>query len=57
MGASLARLEARIVPEETLARFPEWDIESDKTDMVHRRQGPGILQAPLRAGCTPMIPG
>jgi cytochrome P450 len=35
MGASLARLEARIVLEEMLKRFPEWDVQWDKTDIVH----------------------
>ena len=35
MGAALARLEARIVLEEMLARFPEWDVDWDNTDIVH----------------------
>jgi cytochrome P450 len=35
MGASLARLEGRIVVEEMLKRFPEWDVEWDKTEIVH----------------------
>ena len=35
MGASLARLEARIVLEEMLKRFPEWDVQWDKTEIVH----------------------
>jgi cytochrome P450 len=35
MGASLARLESRIVLEETLKRFPEWDVKWDETDIVH----------------------
>ena len=35
MGASLARLEARIALEEMLARFPDWDVEWDKTEIVH----------------------
>jgi cytochrome P450 len=35
MGASLARLEGRIVLEETLARFPEWGVDWNGTEIVH----------------------
>ena len=35
MGASLARLEGRIIIEEMLARFPEWDVAWDETQIVH----------------------
>jgi cytochrome P450 len=35
LGASLARLEARIVIEEMLQRFPEWDVKWDETEIVH----------------------
>ncbi len=35
MGAALARVEARIVLEEVLKRFPEWDVDWDNTDIVH----------------------
>jgi cytochrome P450 len=35
LGASLARLEARIVIEEMLKRFPEWDVKWDETEIVH----------------------
>jgi cytochrome P450 len=35
MGAPLARLEGRIVVEETLKRFPEWDVDWDKAEIVH----------------------
>jgi cytochrome P450 len=35
MGASLARLESRIAIEETLRRFPEWDVKWDETEIVH----------------------
>ena len=34
LGAPLARLEARIVIEETLARFPTWDVDWDNCDIV-----------------------
>jgi cytochrome P450 len=35
MGASLARLEARIILEEMLQRFPHWDVDWDNTEIVH----------------------
>jgi cytochrome P450 len=35
MGASLARMEGRIVVEEMLARFPKWDVDWQRTDIVH----------------------
>jgi cytochrome P450 len=35
LGASLARLEARTALEETLIRFPEWEVDWDNTDIVH----------------------
>jgi cytochrome P450 len=35
LGASLARLEGRIMVEEVLARFPEWDVDWDGADIVH----------------------
>ena len=35
MGAALARLEGRIVVEEMLSRFPEWEVEWDGADIVH----------------------
>jgi cytochrome P450 len=35
LGASLARMEGRIVLEEMLSRFPEWDVDWPDTEMVH----------------------
>jgi cytochrome P450 len=35
LGASLARMEGRIIMEEMLKRIPEWDVEWDKTEFVH----------------------
>ena len=35
MGASLARMEGRILIEEMLVRFPEWDVDWDQTEIVH----------------------
>ena len=35
LGASLARLEGRIALEETLKRFPTWQVDRDRCEMVH----------------------
>lgn len=35
MGAPLARMEGRIVIEEMLTRFPEWEVDWNKTEIVH----------------------
>jgi cytochrome P450 len=35
LGASLARLEARIVLDETLKRFPEWSVDEREVEYVH----------------------
>ena len=35
LGAALARMEGRIGIEETLARFPEWDVDRASAEMVH----------------------
>lgn len=33
LGASLARLEARVAMEEFLARFPRWDVDGDQLEL------------------------
>jgi cytochrome P450 len=35
LGASLARAEARIMVDEMLQRFPEWDVEWDDVEVTH----------------------
>ena len=35
MGAALARLEGRILLEEMMRRFPEWDVDWDGAEIVH----------------------
>jgi cytochrome P450 len=51
MGASLARLEARIVVEEMLKRFPEWDVEWNETEIVHTGSAVrGYCKLPITLG-------
>jgi len=35
LGASLARLEARVALEETLKRFPSWEVDESRLETVH----------------------
>jgi cytochrome P450 len=47
LGASLARLEARVAIEETLARFPSWDVRWAETEMVHTSTVRGYAKVPI----------
>ena len=47
LGASLARLETRVALEETLKRFPEWDVQWDQTEMVHTSTVRGYAKVPI----------
>jgi cytochrome P450 len=49
LGAPLARLEARIALEETLTRFPEWDVDWAGCDIVHTGSAVrGYAKLPIR---------
>ena len=49
LGAPLARLEGRIALEETLARFPEWDVDREGCDIVHTGSAVrGYAKLPIR---------
>jgi cytochrome P450 len=48
LGAALARLEARIALEETLARFPTWDVDEAAVDYVHTNSVRGPASVPIR---------
>jgi cytochrome P450 len=48
LGASLARLEGRIALEETFKRFQRWDVEWDRTEMVHTSTVRGFAKVPIR---------
>ena len=48
LGASLARLEARVALEETLARFPVWNVDYDAAEWVHTSTVRGYERLPIR---------
>jgi cytochrome P450 len=49
MGAPLARLEARIILEETLARFPSWNVDWERCEIVHTGSAVrGYAKLPIR---------
>jgi cytochrome P450 len=47
LGASLARLEARVALEETLSRFPTWEVDHDRCEMVHTSTVRGYAKVPI----------
>ncbi|OBK31564.1 cytochrome [Mycobacterium asiaticum] len=47
LGAALARLEARIAIEETLARFPTWDVDERAVEFVHTNSVRGPARVPM----------
>ncbi|BBX00982.1 cytochrome [Mycolicibacterium moriokaense] len=48
LGAALARLEARVAIEETLARFPTWEVDEDAVDYVHTNSVRGPSSVPIK---------
>jgi len=46
--AALARLEARVALEETLARFPTWEVDEDEVRYVHTNTVRGPASVPIR---------
>jgi cytochrome P450 len=47
IGAALARLESQIALRETLARFPEWDVDESELTWVHTSTVRGFAKAPI----------
>ena len=47
VGAALARLEGRIALEETLQRFPEWDVDHDRAERLHTSTVRGYAEVPI----------
>ena len=48
LGASLARLEARVAFEELLGRIPEYEVTCDKIERLHSGPIRGVTQLPIR---------
>lgn len=47
LGAALARMEGRVAIEETLARFPTWEVDEDGLEMVHTSTVRGYAKVPI----------
>jgi cytochrome P450 len=47
VGAALARLEGRVALEETLKRFPEWDVDNDRAVRLHTSTVRGYAEVPI----------
>jgi cytochrome P450 len=47
LGAALARMEGRVALEETLARFPTWDVDHDRTVFLHTSTVRGYAELPI----------
>jgi cytochrome P450 len=47
IGASLARLESRVALEETLRRFPEWQVDHDRAKRLHTSTVRGYAELPI----------
>ena len=48
LGAALARMEGRIALEETLARFPTWDVDLNTAIRLHTSTVRGYKSVPIR---------
>lgn len=47
LGAALARLEGRVALEETLRRFPTWQVDHDRVVRLHTSTVRGYAQVPI----------
>jgi cytochrome P450 len=47
VGAALARMEGRIALEETLRRFPDWEVDRDNAERLHTSTVRGWKNVPL----------
>ncbi len=48
LGSSLARLELRVVLEELLKRYPEWDVDESQIEMVLTTTVRGPVHVPVK---------
>jgi cytochrome P450 len=47
VGAALARLEGRVALEETLQRYPTWDVDHERSVRLHTSTVRGYAQVPI----------
>jgi cytochrome P450 len=47
LGAALARMEGRIALEETLKRYPEWQVDHDRVVRLHTSTVRGFAEVPI----------
>ena len=47
LGAALARLEGRVALEETLARFPRWEVDHERAVRLHTSTVRGYKRVPI----------
>lgn len=47
VGAALARMEGRIAIEETLKRYPTWDVDHDRAERLHTSTVRGWAEVPI----------
>jgi cytochrome P450 len=50
IGAALARLEGKVALEETLHRYPTWEIDESRLDRVHTSTVRGYSSVPMQVG-------
>jgi cytochrome P450 len=50
LGAALARLEGRVALEETLKRFPEWEVDHARAERLHTSTVRGYTKVPILVG-------
>ncbi len=48
LGAALARLEGKVALEETLNRFPSWEVDWNNSERVHTSTVRGFSKLPVR---------
>jgi cytochrome P450 len=52
LGAALARLEGRVGLEEMIDRFPTWEVDEDRAEMVHTSTVRGWATLPVGASAS-----
>lgn len=50
LGSALARMQARVVLEEVLKRWPDWEVDYDNAEKAHTASVRGWSKLPVRLG-------